>query len=462
MHAAPTLDTIPNEMINEIAHATDFTDYPALRLVCKNINAAVTPHFFPHIFKHLYVNMSRDSFQRLVDICTHPVLGHIVQSITLSPRRLLVEAAVDFHHDPECTVCPGTPTGKIRAVRRYLAACNQQRSFESSGEALRLLTLAIAHIEQLGHSLGLGVHDHANQQSKSRYECEGRHRDQFGSYEPDRALLPLCSKKLYHDLFAHDTFSLYEKRRARTILLLLNAAIQSQHPLRSFSIDLVQGTTSQLYVDAPTEDQFGHIRTTAFEKPPIRQSFANINEFRFHYDCGSADLRPSIAFAIHDMLSFCKHVEWVWLDMKVELEEPKTWWDSKWNVKYGQGGALADFAVKLHSDSLQKLTMNNCLGRKQDLIKILRRHRRTLRTVQFVGCALQKKEDWREVFEFIIENLDLETIHIIHLASYSVHPTHLRCRKLRIRHRCLHTGGATAVKVGLQKLVNRLKAGEMT
>lgn len=92
------IERIPPEIANLICYSIDEEDALNLRLVCKFWNDVATP-FMPSMPGKVNLIFKPESFQRLVDIPRHPVIGKQVTSLYYEPDMLIKHATQDDWED---------------------------------------------------------------------------------------------------------------------------------------------------------------------------------------------------------------------------------------------------------------------------------------------------------------------------------------------------------------------------
>ena len=92
------IERIPPEIANLICYSIDEEDALNLRLVCKFWNDVATP-FMPSMPGRVNLIFKPDSFQRLVDIPRHPVIGKQITSLYYEPDTLIKHATQDDWED---------------------------------------------------------------------------------------------------------------------------------------------------------------------------------------------------------------------------------------------------------------------------------------------------------------------------------------------------------------------------
>lgn len=78
------LERLPPEIATLICHSSDEGDVPSLRSASKFWNSVATP-FMP---TDIILVFKPESFQRLVDISRHPVIGKKITSLYYEPNTL--------------------------------------------------------------------------------------------------------------------------------------------------------------------------------------------------------------------------------------------------------------------------------------------------------------------------------------------------------------------------------------
>ena len=92
------IERIPPEIANLICYSIDKEDALNLRLVCKFWNDVATP-FMPSMPGKVNLIFKPESFQRLVDISRHPVIGKQITSLYYQPDTLIKYATRDDWED---------------------------------------------------------------------------------------------------------------------------------------------------------------------------------------------------------------------------------------------------------------------------------------------------------------------------------------------------------------------------
>ena len=324
--------------------------------------------------------MSDRSLQTMVKICRHAVFSSYVTWVKLSTQRFLRTGLYIWADDLVDTV--DTPNSEhpllaIAEARQRLSKYSdyfiQQRTLERSGIASTLLQKAFLHLARRGRIVGLGICDKAENAVGSRQFFEGS--------------LEEC-----------------EHYRAASLALLLLAALRSGCYVDAVSIEATE-PVKPLHTDEETHggDKIGGVRLPECVPKVIYQDLTYINLEHKSAEWFSNDMIAEISL----MLSCARKVFAVNINFGItyalyvneELEDLHN--------HTGHFGALNAFAAALDSSDLHTLQLERIVGKEEDYIHILHKHRNSLRHLVLDQCGLWEGGCWRRLLRWIEKNLGL-------------------------------------------------------
>ncbi|KAG9848876.1 hypothetical protein KCU98_g5404, partial [Aureobasidium melanogenum] len=133
-------------------------DLAAMRLTSKELHAVATHEFAKRYFRDPFVMMSRESLQRLVEICKHPIFGPQVQKVQLLNNFFDPEALETFAAEMAWaytrTDLTRRPAAK-REMKRITDLVAEQCDVIESGAGLTLLRETFKIIGAQGRSVAI-------------------------------------------------------------------------------------------------------------------------------------------------------------------------------------------------------------------------------------------------------------------------------------------------------------------
>lgn len=161
---ADAFTKLPRELLDSIASYLPTRDFNNLRLACKHIENLLFPYWANCFFVFRQFMMSEFSLNTLIDISRHPVLSKHMTHLAIGLDDLSSVSIWDPH----------TKFSTLNDVERYHSYLAAQESLMVTGDAVRLLSTALANLPNLDY---VDIRDYS---SPTRYR-DNSHWTSYGS-----------------------------------------------------------------------------------------------------------------------------------------------------------------------------------------------------------------------------------------------------------------------------------------
>lgn len=126
---------LPRELLDHIAGSLPTRDFNALRLTCKGLENKIFPYWVNCFFRTKQFMISDFSLQALLDISHHEILSRALRHLIIGLDNIF---AISCHCSPN-----------LSEFKQLQFAISSQESLIDTGEAVRLLSAALANLPNL-------------------------------------------------------------------------------------------------------------------------------------------------------------------------------------------------------------------------------------------------------------------------------------------------------------------------
>ena len=167
------LTSLPNDVFTAISSDFDLADLCSLRLTSHNLHAIATTPNFQARFHHIRTDLSKDSLQSLIALCSSPDLSHLIKEITIlakhyddqelrqqvkEGKRWVAEAApAPFFHSTGHSMSHEEKSEAQAMIDRMNQLRDRQATMQADSTDAKLLAEAIGHLGARCVSLSVQV-----------------------------------------------------------------------------------------------------------------------------------------------------------------------------------------------------------------------------------------------------------------------------------------------------------------
>ncbi|KAF1343562.1 hypothetical protein BDV97DRAFT_403413 [Delphinella strobiligena] len=424
-----TAPILPNEISKIVADYLDKDDLPAFRLSSKSHCANASEAFVREYFTEIPVFMSLRSLDMLIQICKHPLFGSYVRRITFA-SQVLADRGLESARNKLHGAREDTKAEVLQTVMKYADSQNEQSALDYTKRGLQLLSLALEHLRSHGNLISLGM------------------RDVVGSPRFPGSTL---GSKTFCSFIKYDA---WEARRTAVLGLLFDAAVSSGCAVAGLSLNM----------ETLSEGDRDYERRT--------------------YDIGIIELR---GYDLSKLSSVCTRLRF--LELRLDKRQNNSWTEDTLGLLIRKCPNLEEAFLTVHDNNADEDTPTylyhhyafiHCLGllrsthlntlrlhglpfHEQGIISCLNYHKGTLHTLEIKESLVGVYSRWSNIFNWILENLELDKLEVAELWALSSTIDHGR-HQTYDREQVMfgtRTYEGEDIKTGLQALIREVTTAEV-